>query len=142
MSITPPIWNVNNDNPKNKLKKLQVYYYLCIVFNQWFNNCKHILIHKWWHRGFQILVYSLNMLAIQLKCQTLNSRIQVKDPPHVDAIMLELQQWFECPKVIYNEPGNGITIHIAHITLAYLQDYHQVTHKYIFHLCKLNDRMD
>ncbi len=60
-----------------------------LIFHQKFNNNKPIFSHKWWQHGLQISMQCPSMLAIQLKCQMLNSWIQVRYPPHVNALMFE-----------------------------------------------------
>ncbi len=87
-------------------------------------------------------MHYLNMLAICLEGQMLNTKIQVRYPPHLDVFMLQLNQWLESPKVTYCELGGLITIHHVDVTLTYLNNYHHITHIDIPRLRKFNEGMD
>ncbi len=47
----------------------------------------------------------------------------------------------EGPKVVYNEIGSGIIVHIIDVRLIYLDNCYQITHKNIVHLRKLMGSM-
>jgi hypothetical protein len=87
---------VENWKKKRILKhiKLQAFSFE-LILHQRFNNKKHNLSHKWWQHGLQISMQCPTMLAIQLEFQMLNSKIQVRYPPHVNAshVWIPLKIW-------------------------------------------------